>query len=187
MLDKQKRILLLTGVPGVGKTSVLLRVVEALKAMGYSVGGMVSREVRSCGTRVGFEILDLSNNRRGWLAHVNQSTGPQVGKYRVNLEDLEGIGAAAIVAAVENSDVIAIDEIGPMELFSEKFREAVKRAVEGEKPVIGVVHWKAKDKLIAEVKKREDAETITVTYENRGKIHESVVEKVFEYLRVRKS
>jgi nucleoside-triphosphatase len=43
----QKRIFLLTGSPGVGKTTLLLKVVEALRAKGYSVGGMISREVRS--------------------------------------------------------------------------------------------------------------------------------------------
>jgi nucleoside-triphosphatase len=170
-------VLLLTGSPGVGKTTVLLRVVEALKASGYSVGGMVSREVRSCGTRVGFEILDLGSGRRGWLAHVNQPSGPQIGKYRVNLQDLDNIGATAIADASENSDVVAIDEIGPMELFSEKFKEAVKKAVESGKLVVGVVHWKARDKLIEEVKKREDTEIITVTYENRDKLHETIIKK----------
>ena len=41
----QKRVLLLTGVPGVGKTTVLIKAVDALKAKGISVGGMISREV----------------------------------------------------------------------------------------------------------------------------------------------
>lgn len=170
-------MLLLTGSPGVGKTTVLLTVVEALKAKGYSVGGMLSREIRSCGARVGFEILDLSSGRHGWLAHVDQKSGPQVGKYRVNLEDLNSIGAEAIVRAVENFDVVAIDEIGPMELFSEKFKEAVKRAVKSGKPVVGVVHWKAQDKLIDEVKARDDTEVIVVSVENRAKLHKIVLEK----------
>ena len=52
----KKRVLLLTGSPGVGKTTMLLRVVESLKAKGYGVGGMISREVRSDGARVGFEV-----------------------------------------------------------------------------------------------------------------------------------
>ena len=179
----KKRVLLLTGSPGVGKTTVLLKAVEALKSRGYSVGGMVSREVRSCGTRVGFEILDLSSGRRGWLAHVNQPSGPQVGKYRVNLEDLDNIGAVAIVDASENLDVVVVDEIGPMELFSEKFKEAVKRAVEGEKLVVGIVHWKARDKLIEEVKNREDAEVIVVTFENRAKLHEIIIKKAGEFFK----
>ncbi|MDI6690568.1 MAG: NTPase [Candidatus Bathyarchaeota archaeon] len=177
----EKRVLLLTGSPGIGKTSVLLKTVEALKAKDYSVGGMISREVRSCGRRVGFEILDLGSSRRGWLAHVNQKVGPQVGKYRVNLADLDNIGAEAILKAIAECDVIAIDEIGPMELFSEKFRLAVKRAVESPKPIIGVVHWKAKHRLIDEVKAREDAEIYAVTYENRDRIHEAILVKAIEY------
>ncbi|HEY4674549.1 MAG TPA: NTPase [Candidatus Bathyarchaeia archaeon] len=172
-----KRILLLTGMPGVGKTTVLLKTVEDLKARGYSVGGMISREVRSGGNRVGFEILDLGSGRRGWLAHVNQPSGPQVGKYRVNLEDLNSIGAEAITSAITNNDVLAIDEIGPMELFSEKFREVVKKAVDSGKPVIGVVHWKARDRLIDEVKKREDAEIIEVTTKNRNELDRDIADR----------
>ena len=181
----KKRVLLITGSPGTGKTSVLLKTVDALKARGYSVGGVISREARVGWTRVGFEILDLGGNRRGWLAHVNRKIGPQVGKYRVNLEDLDNIGANAIVDAVENFNVIAIDEIGPMELLSEKFKEAVKRAVESRKLVIGVVHWKAKDRLIEEVKNREDTEIMSVTYENRNKLHETIVEKAVELLKTK--
>jgi len=179
----KKRLLFLTGNPGIGKTTVLLRVVEALKIMGFSVGGMISREVRTCGTRIGFEILDLSSSKRGWLAHVNQKSGPQIGRYRVNLGDLEGIGVAAIVSAVENSDVVAIDEVGPMELFSGRFKEAVKKAVDSRKLVVGVVHWKARNGLIDEIKAREDFEMYVVTYENKDKLHEVIVEKAVEFLK----
>jgi nucleoside-triphosphatase len=175
-------VLLITGSPGTGKTSVLLRTLDALKVRGYSVGGVVSREARAGWARVGFEILDIGSGRRGWLAHVNQKIGPQVGRYRVNLKDLEEIGANAIVNTVENFDVVAIDEIGPMELFSEKFKDAIKRAVECGKVVVGVVHWRVKNRLIEEVKNREDVEIISVTYENRSKLHETIVEKAVEFL-----
>jgi len=181
--DLPKRVLLLTGNPGVGKTTVLIKTVNALKESGYKVGGMISREVREGGTRVGFEILDLNSSKRGWLAHINQKSGKQVGKYRVNIEDLNTIGAQAIMDAVENCDVIAIDEIGPMELFSEKFKEAVRKTLENRKLVIAIIHWKAQDVLISEAKKREDAEIITVTYENREKLHEAIVEKALKILK----
>ena len=181
----KKRVLLITGSPGTGKTSVLLKTIDALKARGYSVGGVISREARAGWTRVGFEILDLGSGRRGWLAHVNRKVGPRVGKYGVNLEDLEDIGASAIVNAAENFDVVAIDEIGPMELFSEKFKEAVKKAVECGKVVVGVVHWKARDRLIEEVKNREDTEILEVTSENRNKLHETIVEKAVEFLKTK--
>jgi nucleoside-triphosphatase len=177
-----KRVLLLTGNPGVGKTTVLMKVVNALKEKGIRVGGMISREAREGGTRVGFEILDLTSSRRGWLAHVNQKNGPQVGKYRVNIEDLNTVGAQAVTEAVEKCEVIAIDEVGPMELFSEKFKEAAWKALDSRKLVIAVVHWKAQNKLINEAKKREDAETIIVNMENREKLHVQIKEKAIKVL-----
>lgn len=178
----KKRITLLTGSPGIGKTTILIKITESLKAKGYKVGEMISREVRSCGTRVGFEILDIGDSRCGWLAHVNQLTGPRVGKYRVNIEDLNSVGADAIIRAVGESDIIAIDEIGPMELFSEKFKRAVKMAVESRKPLVGVVHWKALDKLIDDIKARQDAEIYVVNFENRDKLHGAITEKIVKLL-----
>lgn len=178
-----KRVLLLTGPPSVGKTSVLMKVVDALRKREICVGGMISREVREGGTRVGFEILDLTSSRRGWLAHVNQKNGPQIGKYRVNIEDLNSIGAQAIAEAVENCEVIVIDEIGPMELFSEKFKKTVRKALESQKLVLAVVHWKAQDPLIAEAKKREDTETTSVTLENRESLHRQITEDALKTLK----
>jgi nucleoside-triphosphatase len=156
----------------VGKTTILLKAAEYLKARGYSLGGMISREARSSGSRVGFEIVDLRSGKSGWLAHVDHETGPQVGKYRVNLNDLDDVGVKAILRAVSDCDVTVIDEIGPMELSSEKFREAVVKAVESRKLVVGIVHWKARDSLIDDIKKREDGQVYTVTYDNRQSLPE---------------
>jgi nucleoside-triphosphatase len=174
----QKRVLLLTGAPGVGKTTVLIKTVDALKAQGVSVGGMISREAREGNVRIGFEIIDLINSKHGWLAHINQRSGPQVGKYHVNLEDLEKIGATAIAEAVEKCDAVAIDEIGPMELFSQKFKQAVKQALESQKLILAIVHFKAKDPLITQAKQREDAEMVTVTLANRNMLVEEMTKNL---------
>lgn len=180
----EKRVLVLTGSPGVGKTTVLARAVSALRGQGVSVGGMFSREVREGNSRVGFEIVDVASAKVGWLAHVNQQGGPQVGKYHVNLGDLESVGVQAINTAVERSDVVAIDEIGPMELFSGKFKEAAQKALESSKLVIAVVHWKAQDKLVVDAKSRADAQVFTVTTQNRETLHEAVGEKAVAFLKL---
>ena len=176
-------MLILTGSPGVGKTTVLARTVSDLRARGVSVGGMFSREVREGGVRVGFEIVDVASGRRGWLAHANQKGGPQVGKYHVNLNDLDSVGVQAINTAVERSDVVVIDEIGPMELFSAKFKEAARKTLKSGKLVIAVVHWKAQDQLVTEAKSRSDAEIFTVATENRETLHEALVEKAIAFLK----
>lgn len=172
-----KRVLVITGSPGIGKTTTLIKTVAILKKNGYTVGGMISREVRKEGIRIGFEILDLTSEKRGWLAHVNQKIGPAVGKYRVNLQDLEFIGVQAILKAVENCDVIVIDEIGPMELYSEKFRETARKALKSFKTIVVVVHWKSKDRLIEEAKAMKTAKIFTVNLENRELLSQKIAEE----------
>ncbi|MEM2098882.1 MAG: NTPase [Candidatus Bathyarchaeia archaeon] len=178
----QKRVLLLTGDPGIGKTTVLAKTVDILRAEGYTVGGIITRENRQDGTRVGFEIMDISTGKRGWLAHINQPAGPQIGKYKVNIENLTTIGAEAILAAIENCCVIVIDEIGPMELLSEKFKQAVSKALESSKPVIAVIHRRAQDKLIVDTRKREDAELIIITPQNRECLPKKIAIKIIKIL-----
>jgi nucleoside-triphosphatase len=99
------------------------------------------------------------------------------------MHDLERVGAEVIIRAICECDAVFIDEVGPMELLSERFREAVKKAVESKKPVISIVHWKAKNALIEEMRRREDAETYVVTGENRERLREIVVSKIMETLR----
>lgn len=176
----------MTGRPGVGKTTVLLKTVETLKNKGYCVGGMISREVRVGRTRKGFRILDLNSCKNGWLAHTDQEIGPKVGRYHVNLEDLSKIGVEAIEGAIKNADLIVIDEVGPMELYSEKFRQTVKKVIDSGKIVIGVVHWKGKERLIEKIKRRKDVEVEKITFENSKKIHEILVMKALEFLESQK-
>ena len=78
-------IIVLTGAPGVGKTTALIRVARALKERGVKIGGIVSREMRTDNNmRIGFEFIDLATNDRNVLAHTT-GNGPKVGRYFVNV------------------------------------------------------------------------------------------------------
>jgi nucleoside-triphosphatase len=178
----QKPIILITGMPGTGKTTTVMRVTEALKARGLKTGGMTTREQREDTARVGFSIQDMFTGKQGWLAHVNQPNGPRIGKYRVNLRDLEDIGAKAIRDAAGTADIIIIDEIGPMELNSQTFKQAVKEAMDSGKPVTATIHYKAKDEFVKAIKARPDAELIEVTLQNRANLHNLIIEKIMRIL-----
>ncbi len=178
-----KRLLFVTGRPGIGKTTVLLKAAEELRAKGYRVGGMISKEVRKEGRRVGFEIANFETDVRGWLAHVEQRTGPQVGKYKVNLNDLDSIGANAVLEASKNADVILIDEIGPMELFSQTFRKAVNEALSSSKLVLAVIHHNARDPIIESIKRRDDVFMAIVDLANRNDLHNILIQNALQYLR----
>jgi nucleoside-triphosphatase len=122
--------------------------------------------------------VDIKTGQKGWLAHVNQPTGPQISKYRVNMDDLNRIGVAAIRKAVEEADVIVIDEVGPMELFSKQFKEAVLKGMKSEKPILGTIHARSMDPLIKKIKTHEEATIIEVTMENRNKLHTILAERI---------
>jgi nucleoside-triphosphatase len=157
--------------------------VKELKKREYEVGGMICREVREGGIRVGFEIMDLSTGQRGWLAHVNQPEGPRIGKYRVNLTDLEVVGASSILGALQSADILAIDEVGPMELTSKAFSKALVKAVENSKPMVVTINYGLSHSLINNIKEREDVEILEVTYENRENLHNKIANKINDYLK----
>jgi nucleoside-triphosphatase len=167
-----------TGRPGVGKTSVVQRTMQALAELGYEAGGAYCPEIRVGATRVGFEVIDLKTGRKGILAHVNQPDGPRVGRYTVNLHDLSEVGAGAIIRAMEEADYIVIDEVGPMELHSRSFREAVTHTVEGPKPVLGILHHRLQDPLINNIKNRKDTAVYEVTPQNRESLHNIIAELI---------
>jgi nucleoside-triphosphatase len=175
------RAFLLTGKPGVGKTTALVNTIGLLRGSGATVGGMVSREVRVGGIRKGFEIVDILTNRKGTLADV-AGDGPRFGRYRVNLADLDAVGVGAIRSSMEGADIVAIDEIGPMELLSTEFLKAICEVLESEKPVIGTIHINLRRSFVAKVRPRWEVEIIEVTRENRDEIPRKVADSVLALL-----
>jgi nucleoside-triphosphatase len=177
--------LFLTGKPGVGKTTVLLEIVDNLKNNGYTLGGMISKEVRDKNLRVGFQVISLQTGEKGWLAHVSQPIGPKVGKYRVNIQDLIRVGVKAIEDAIMNPGikVIVVDEIGPMELFCKEFKNFIKEAILSEKFMIGTIHYKASDQLIQAIKSNPIVKIVEVTFENRNFIGKTLTKEIIDLLR----
>lgn len=148
--------ILITGSPGCGKSTLIERLIA-----GKRVGGISTPEVCRERQRFGFEIVDLKTGKRGILASVDVRDGPRVGKYRVNLGDLNEIGAAAIGKAIDDSEVelVVIDEVGRMECCSPKFKQAVEKALDSDKPVLAAIPLADFDPFIKEIKTREDVKT----------------------------
>jgi nucleoside-triphosphatase len=168
-------IIVLTGAPGVGKTTALLRIVQGLRARGVNVGGVVSKEIRSNNMRIGFEFIDLASNDIAALASTVTANGPKVGKYFVNIAGCR-FAAERLTNATNNSDVIICDEIGPMELKSREFIGSVKNLLHIEKKVIVVVHQKLQHPLIDEFRNKSSL-VIELDLKNREKVNEMLFDK----------
>jgi len=175
---KMARRIGITGRPGVGKSTVVRRLLERVAEKAEKkVGGMLTAEMRERGKRVGFVVEDISTGEKGILAHIREK-GPKVGKYGVNIANLERIGVSAIERAVENADIIVIDEVGPMELKSKKFVNAVENAIESDKDMIVTVHWRANHLLVRRIKDEFDMCEVTVA--NRDALHVQILRSLFE-------
>lgn len=163
----------ITGSPGTGKSTVCRSVLKQLEC---TYGGMTSADIREKGERAGFEIRDIATGKQGILAH-RQGSGPRVGSYHVNLDDLNNIGVAAIKNAM-SSELIVIDEIAPMEFKSPEFVKAVEEALNSSKNMLVVLHQKSSHP-VAERIRREFA-VYTVTVENRASLVSEIVEKIIK-------
>jgi nucleoside-triphosphatase len=165
--------ILLTGQPGIGKTTAIKTIVDKLDP--ECIAGFWSEELRERGGRVGFGIETLSG-KRGLLARVDLSDGPRVGKYRVNVEDIDSIVVPELAFARESGRIIIIDEIASMELHSRSFREEVCRCLDA-KRVLGTIQ-KRGHPFLDKIRFRADVRLFELTISNRDQIPLSALELV---------
>ncbi|KXB07524.1 hypothetical protein AKJ51_01130 [candidate division MSBL1 archaeon SCGC-AAA382A20] len=171
---------LITGSPGSGKTTVLEEVIDNLKQKGYETGGIYCPEIRSEGKRKGFRIIDIMSGESKILAHVDQKEGPKISKYKVNVTNVDVVSESAISRALEEADIIVIDEIAPMEVYSEVFKEQVLKSLSTEKPSLAAIHKRSKSGFIGQVKNRDDTTMFVVDENSRGNLSERLTDLVLK-------
>jgi nucleoside-triphosphatase len=161
--------MLLTGRPGIGKTTVVVRTVGALREAGTVVGGFFTEEVRGHdGRRAGFDIVRL-DGRRVRLARVGLDSDVTVGSYGV---DVDAVARHAIPALDDpEAEVVVVDEIAPMELACPGFSDAVTELLERPVAVLATVHRRG-DAFTDSLKGRDDVEVIEVTPATRDALPE---------------
>jgi len=172
---KRGEHILITGLPGSGKTTLFRRLVDELQHL--NPVGFYTAEIRKSGTRQGFNLKGL-DGRTGVLAHVEFRTGFRVGKYGVDVNGFEAFLNGIPLLDPETGPVM-IDEIGKMECLSNRFTEIMKDVLSSEKQLIATIAQKGGG-LIADLKKRSDVQLFTLARENQGILVEQICSAVLQ-------
>lgn len=184
---------LLTGWPGIGKSTASRKVVELCQQRGACVEGFLTEEIRKPGVgRVGFRLVGLGSaeGQSAPLActGLDAGSGPRVGKYTVCLSEFEALAIPVLDRALaatqfarghsEKPLVFVIDEIGKMELFSQDFvirmRELMRR-----RPVpLLITVAVGGGGFIAEAKRMHGFELMEISTESRDAAPDQIVAKL---------
>jgi len=73
------------------------------------------------------------------LAHTDFHGPAKVSRYGVDVAALDRTGVSALERAARDCDLVVVDEIGKMELFSDSFKSTIQRLMDGNKPVLGTI------------------------------------------------
>jgi len=139
------------------------------------VTGFFTREIKGKGRRVGFSINTL-DGREGILAHENIKSQLRVGKYGVNLKDIEAIAVPSMIPT-RRVQIVVIDEIGKMECFSRLFKETLIRILGSSNRMIGSIAEKG-DHFIQRIKERDDVMVIMITTQNRDILVDQILDSI---------
>jgi nucleoside-triphosphatase len=162
-------VLLLTGVPGIGKTTVIRRVADRLQ--NRRIGGFYTEEIREDSDRRGFRLVGFDGSE-GVIADVDFPTVPRVGKYGVDVEAIDE--AADRLSLPPAAEIYLVDEIGKMECLSDPFVSALQALLAGPHPVVATIALRGTG-FIEEVKRLKSVLIWEVTRANRDKLPERVL------------
>ena len=183
-----------TGLPRSGKSAVMEKVVsmlsderrEEMRARGDDVasakllGGMRCEPVVENGERVGFKCINFQTGEEAVMAHKSIDSRLRVLGYGIDPEALERVAVPALQEAMDDYEVLVIDEIGKFSVESEAFVEVVRKAMGVDKPTLLTLHKKSRHPLLQDIRRRDDARILEVTPVNRAllpyKIHKLIRE-----------
>lgn len=177
------RKLLLTGRPGVGKSTIIRNVLRELARLTSppAIGGFITDEIRERQHRLGFRVTAIDTGATAELARFGLESPFRVGHYGVALAAMEEVAIPALRRAQAAAELIVVDEIGRMECFAPDFLVEVIACLAGPRPVLGVLSEHRLPFLDA-LRDREDVELVPVTDRNRGVLTESLVARLLARL-----
>jgi len=172
MLVRSNHKILLTGLPGCGKTTLIRKVVDRLDVPVY---GFFTNEIREAGQRVGFEIQTFSEpSKKEILSHIDIKSKYRVSKYGVNVDAFERLALPELEMGIKQNSLIAIDEIGKMELYLAKFEDILIELFNSQINLLATILYKSHP-FCDRLKRHAGVEVINVNKNNQDRLIEDLL------------
>ncbi|RLD29272.1 MAG: hypothetical protein DRI73_11045 [Bacteroidetes bacterium] len=167
-------IFIITGSRGVGKTTILLKLIEELKKNGtHSSGIMTPAVYNEENNKVGFYALNVANDEQWELGRSDKLlSGPSYGPFSFNEKGFTKANEILEHVLISGSGDVFLDEIGPLEL-SKRYgffpNLSLIRSFDIHRNLYLVIRRSLIDQFVSKYLAGKDHTIIEITMQNRGK------------------
>jgi nucleoside-triphosphatase len=183
--------ILLTGEPKSGKSYLLSKLIKSfLKNNKIKMKGIISSELQFNGIRVGIKIKNINKESEKLMAikifknkKYNGKNNKHLGSYQVDVNALEQI-ALPVFNDLRGCNLLIIDEIGKMELFSKKFEKQIKELFSKKQKllILAIVPISNDIPLVKKLKEKKDTEVFQLSKTNREGIYQKIRRRVTKFV-----
>ncbi len=174
-MDPTKKNILITGLPGIGKTTLIKQLIYRIRESGPI--GFYTEEIRYAGERKGFQLMSLEGER-AILAHVLLESRYRLGKYKVDVKGFDSF-LDTIDFLRDPGRPVIIDEIGKMECLSSKFVRLIPELMDSPNTVIATIAH-TEGGMVGRIKKRNDIVLFKMNLDNRDTLPADILKNLEE-------
>jgi nucleoside-triphosphatase THEP1 len=173
--------ILITGPPRCGKSTLIVKLIDYFSDLNYTIHGFLTPEVRKEGNRIGFDFEDINSKERGKLARIgNYNTKYKLGRYCIYIEEFENLISKLEDILFHKGELLVIDEIGKMELFSKKFLDLITKFFSSDIKIIATIGQKMQHPLKDSLLKIPEVVIFTLRRHNHQEIFNKIIDIIGE-------
>ncbi|MFX1375316.1 MAG: nucleoside-triphosphatase [Promethearchaeota archaeon] len=171
--------ILITGLPRSGKSTLITQLIEHYSKKQMKIYGFLTPEVREGNHRIGFDVEEINTKKREKLARISSSNSKyHLGNYSVYIKNFEEIISKLEKVQFREGDLIIVDEIGKMELFSIKFRDFITKIFNSNIPIIASIGLKVKKSIRDHLLSFPDVNLFTLNRDNFQKTYQKIISMI---------
>lgn len=136
-VNKDQKIIIISGKPQQGKTTFLSTVISQLQKENVEIDGIVAKGIDKDGIRLGFDLQHIKTKTVYSLSRITPNpTFEQYGRYYFDPSVFQKVNS---ILKKTKASFIVIDEIGPLELEEKGWSSAIENLLTSNTPMIWVV------------------------------------------------